>query len=135
MEPVKVEILFKNGNVRKGHTLDFNPTSPTFHLSENINISSHNQSILLEMKDIKAVLFVKTFEGNKEYIERKEFIESDRVQGRRVEVTFADGEVVRGSTVGYDPKRLGFFLIPVDPGSNNIRIFVISDALMTFRFL
>ena len=87
------------------------------------------------MKDIKAVLFVKTFESNKEYIERKEFIESDRIQGRRVEVTFADGEVARGSTVGYDPQRLGFFLIPVDSDSNNIRIFVISDALMTFRFL
>ncbi len=87
------------------------------------------------MKEIKAVFFVKTFEGNKEYNERKEFITGDRVQGRRVEVIFADGEVLRGTTVGYDPQRLGFFLIPVDPDSNNIRIFVISNAVKTFRFL
>jgi len=134
MEPVKVQILFKDGNIKKGYTLDFNPNNPAFHLNENINESSHNQAISLNMKEIKAVLFVKTFEGKK-YTERKEFNKSDHVQGRRVVVTFVNGEVVQGSTMSYDPNRLGFFLIPVDPASNNIRIFVISDALKSFHFL
>ena len=135
MEPVKVVIHLKNGKIEKGYTHDFNPTTLNFHLYENVNGPSHNQSILLEMKEIKAVFFVKTFEGNEEYNERKDFIPGDRVQGRRIEVIFTDGEVLRGSTVGYDPQRLGFFLIPVDQDSNNIRIFVISNAVKNFRFL
>lgn len=79
--------------------------------------------------------FVKSFDGNKEYRERKEFIEGDRVLGRKVELTFIDGEVIQGSTLDYDSKRRGFFLIPVDPDSNNIQIFVVSNAFMNIRFL
>ena len=87
------------------------------------------------MKEIKALFFVKSFEGKREYDERKDFIEGDRIQGRKVEVAFIDNEIIRGTTVGYDPQRLGFFLIPIDPDSNNIRIFVVSTAVKSFRFL
>lgn len=135
MESVKVVVHCKDSRVVKGFAHDFNPTRPSFHLTVGTAGSSHDQSILLEIKEIKAVFFVKTFEGNKHYHERNKFIEGDRVQGRKVEVTFIDGEVIRGSTVGYDPQRLGFFLIPIDPKSNNIRIFVVSKAVKNFRFL
>jgi hypothetical protein len=43
--------------------------------------------------------------------------------------------VLVGSTVGYAPQRLGFFLFPVDPKSNNLRVFVISAAVRKVRFL
>jgi hypothetical protein len=76
-----------------------------------------------------------TFQGNKGYLERKEFIEDDRVLGRRIEVTFIDGEVIRSSTVDYDPLLLGFFLKPVDPDSNNIQIVVVSNAVMKICFI
>jgi hypothetical protein len=132
---VKVVVHFIDDIVAKGYVNDFNTNRSSFHLYEGITGSSLNQQTQLEMKEIKAVFFVKTFEGNKGYLERKEFIENDRILGRRVEVTFIDGEVIQGSTVDYDPLLPGFFLIPVDPNSNNIQIFVVSNAVMKICFI
>ncbi len=134
-EHVKVVVHFIDGFLAKGYVNNFNTNRPSFNLYEGIDRSSLNSPILLEMKEIKAVFFVKTFEGNKGYLERKEFIDSDRVLGHRVEVTFIDGEVIRGSTVDYNPRLPGFFLIPVDPNSNNIQIFVVSNAVMKICFI
>jgi hypothetical protein len=134
-EHVKVVVHFIDGILVKGYVNDFNVNHPSFHLYDDITDFSLNQPILLEMKEIKAVFFVKTFEGNQGYRERKEFIDDDRVLGRRVEVDLIDGEVIRGSTIDYDPLLLGFFLIPVDPNSNNIQIFVVSNAVMKICFL
>jgi len=78
---------------------------------------------------------VKTFEGNEDYKKRKEFIQSDRPQGRKVQVTFTDSETIQGSTVGYDKQRIGFFLFPADNLSNNIRIFVVTSSIKDFHFL
>ena len=68
-------------------------------------------------------------------LKEKNSYEDDRILGRRVEVTFIDGEVIQGSTVDYDPLLTGFFLIPVDPNSNNIQIFVVSNAVMKISFI
>ena len=136
-EHVKVVVHFIDDIIVKGFVNNFNANKPSFHLYKDKDISgpSPNHPSLLKMKEIKAIFFVKTFEGNKGYFERKEFIEGDRVLGRRVEVTFIDGEVIRGHTVDYDPLHIGFFLIPVDPDSNNIQIFVVSNAVMKISFI
>jgi hypothetical protein len=134
-EPVKVVVHFIDDIVAKGYVNDFYTNRPSFHLYEGITGSSLNQPTQLEMKEIKAVFFVKTFEGNKGYLERKKFIENDRILGRRVEVTFIDGEVIQGSTVDYDPLLSGFFLIPADSNSNNIQIYVVSNAVMKICFI
>jgi len=52
-----------------------------------------------------------------------------------MEVTFQDGEVLVGSTLGYDPKRQGFFILPADPKSNNTRVYVVSIAVEKARYL
>ncbi len=41
-------------------------------------------------------------------------MEGHNITGRKVKVLFKDGEVLVGSTMGYDIKRLGFFLFPAD---------------------
>jgi hypothetical protein len=46
---------------------------------------------------------------------KKSFPDGQRINGRKVKVSFKDGEVLIGSTMGYDPKREGFFLFPPDP--------------------
>ena len=135
MEQIKVVLGFLDGRVVKGYTQDFNQTRPFFHFHINTSENSSNEPMLIETKDLKALFFVKTFEGDKEYDERKEFITGDLAQGRKVEVTFVDGEIIQGSTVGYDPQRPGFFLLPVDQGSNNIRIFVVTSAVTNFQLL
>jgi hypothetical protein len=52
-----------------------------------------------------------------------------------MEVTFKDGEVLVGTTLGYDPSRPGFFIFPADPKSNNIRVFAVATAVKKVRFL
>ena len=41
---------------------------------------------------------------------------------------FVDGELVCGYTMAYSPGREGFFVVPADSASNNIRIYVVSAA-------
>ena len=52
-----------------------------------------------------------------------------------MEVTCKDGEVIVGSTTGYDPKRPGFFLFPIDPSANNVRVYVVASSVRTARFV
>jgi hypothetical protein len=135
MDPIRVVVHFRDNRLIKGYTKNFNPMTPSFHLTPEGSQGQDTQAAKIEVSDLKAVFFVKTFTGNRDYEERKVFTPQDRAQGRKVEVTFADGEVLQGSTVGYDPQRIGFFIIPADPLSNNVRIFVVSAAVKNFRFL
>ena len=132
MEPIKVVAHFIDGSLLKGYVQDFNPYSPYFNLLD--DITPGTIPTLINTAEIKALFFVKTFEGNMEYSERKSFNEGDQ-QGSRVEVTFKDGEVLQGSALGHAPHCPGFFLIPVDPYSNNIRIYVAISNVGNLRFL
>ena len=133
MEPIKVVIRYLNGKVLKGFTQDFLPNKDRFHLHPADKASG--ESLEVFTKDLKAIFFVQDFAGNPQYDERKKYMESEKPQGRKVEVTFVDGEILVGSTLGYDPKRPGFFLFPVDPKSNNIRVFAISPSVKNVRYL
>jgi hypothetical protein len=134
MEPVKVVMRYANGKLIKGYTNDFFPNKTLFHV-RSIESQPTDKDEEVYVKELKAVFFVKDFVGNAAYNEIKHFTEGQQYSGRKVEVTFTDGEVLVGSTIGYDPSRLGFFVTPVDPQSNNLRVFVISAAVTNFRFL
>jgi hypothetical protein len=54
---------------------------------------------------------------------------SGPVGSTKVKITFYDGEVMIGVTQGYTPNREGFFIVPLEQGTNNLRIFVISKAM------
>jgi hypothetical protein len=133
MEPVKVVVRYLNGKVLKGFTQDFLPNKDRFHLHPPDKTSREAVEVLT--KDLKAIFFVQDFAGNPQYDERKKYLEAEKPQGKKVEVTFVDGETLVGSTLGYDPKRPGFFLFPVDPKSNNIRVFAISPSVKNVRYL
>ncbi len=90
------------------------------------------------VNELKAIFFVRTFEGKPEYSERKSF--RDPVSpGKRVFVKFKDGESMTGYIEGGVPwekgfflepsKGPGFFLIPVDHDSNNIKVFVVASSV------
>jgi hypothetical protein len=133
MELLKVVVRYTNGRVLKGFSQDFFPNKDRFHLFPADKPSGEAIEVLL--KEVKAVFMVRDFIGNSNYNERKKYMEGEKPSGRKVEVTFMDGEVMVGSTLGYDPKRLGFFLFPADPKSNNIRVFSVSSAVKNVRYL
>lgn len=130
----KIVARFADGRIKKGHTWDFTPDKRLFHMA----IDHDGQATELEqvdLADLKAVYFVKTFAGAPDYAERKEFADGDSPRGPKVEVTFADGEVLQGSVLRYKTQEIGFFLFPVDPKSNNLAIFAVSGAVEKFRYL
>jgi len=133
MEKVKVVVRYSDGKLLKGFTQDFFPNKEHFHLipADNPSIGA----IDVSMNDLKAIFIVRDFIGDPLYKERKKYIEEEKPSGRKVEVTFVDGEVLVGSTLGYDPKRQGFFMFPADPQSNSIRVYVISAAVEKVRYL
>jgi hypothetical protein len=75
------------------------------------------------------------FLGSPSYNERKAFAEGERVPGRKIEVAFKDGEVLVGSTVGYDPRRPGLFFVPADPKSNNLKVYAVRYAVRRVQVL
>ncbi len=133
MEPVKVVARYVNGKRVKGFSQDFFPNKDRFHIYAAAKPASEAIEVLV--KELKAIFFVQDFAGNSLYNERKKYTEGERPSGRKVEVTFADGEVLVGSTLGYDPSRPGFFLFPAVPRSNNIRVFAVTSAVKKVRFL
>lgn len=125
-EQIRVVAHFTDGKVVKGTTDDFLPSRPTFHLHPvGSNAVQEVQSRLL-----KAVFFVKDFAGNPARNEARGFGTSptETNQGKKIAVRFKDAEVLCGYTLAFTPERTGFFMLPADSGSNNIRIFVLKHA-------
>ncbi len=83
---------------------------------------------MIGLAELKALFFVKDFAGNPAYNDRKEFEARKPVAGRKIRVLFSDGELLIGTTQGYQQGRAAFFVTPADPKSNIDRCFVITAA-------
>jgi hypothetical protein len=112
---------FVDGSVQKGLSLDVDPKKPLCHLK-----TETGGMVEIALKDVKALFFVKSATGRATYQESKEIVPGDsRLLGaRRVRVVFADREEIVGHMNRFPPITPSFFMLPVDPESNNIRILV-----------
>jgi hypothetical protein len=124
----RIVIRYANGKIWKGTTANFSPNKDIFHMTEMDNGEYHE----IDINDLKAVFFVKTFDGDSNYHER---IDIERVGlGKKIMVHFNDNEIMVGYTQGYSPNRAGFILFPADPDCNNEKVFVIVAATKTIKF-
>ena len=114
---------FLDGSLARGWSSDLLPNKPTFHLVD----WQTEESREVRLVDLKGVFFVKDFVGHTEPYRRRYDVERTGL-GRRVRVTFRDGEVVEGYTNGYSRDRLAFFVFPPDPEDNSERILVMTQA-------
>ena len=126
----KVIARFRDGHLVRGYTADFHPSKPQLHLSAEPHSSD---TLFLQLSQLKALFFVRDFKGDEMRVDRQEF--GTAPQGRKVAVTFNDGETLLGSTLGYRGDGNGFFVHPADPRSNNLRVFVAPGATQQVRFL
>jgi len=117
---------FADGRVIKGTTQDFAPQKPMFHLY--VREDAGARGIAVKITALKALFFVKTYDGDSKHVEDLD-VASAKGPGRKIVVTFADGEVIAGFTTGYSRDKQGFFVIPADPGSNNARVYVVTAAV------
>jgi hypothetical protein len=132
MKESKLVVRYLDGRVIKGHTLDFSSTKDSFHL---LPVDNPSNSVEVRLAQIKAVFFVKDFMGQREYDERLEFDGSHPVMGRKIQVTFNDGEVLVGTSEVYMPNRKGFILFPADRRSNSEKVFVVNAAVREVKFM
>jgi hypothetical protein len=88
-------------------------------------------------KDIKAVFYVNTFEGDSDHKQLNFHSRAPVAQGIWMRLKFRDGEVMEG--IVYNSLRYlidpGFFLLPTDPDSNNRLVYVMKSWLVDHRVL
>jgi hypothetical protein len=117
---------YRTGQVIKGYTRDFFPDRPLFHVLP----KGGAQSVPIKSAELKAVFFVKDLMGNRLRHKNRRFPAADQgpQSGRRIAVLFEDGELLVGHSQTYSPERPGFFVFPLDPQGNNIRVYVMRAA-------
>ena len=121
---------YRDGRVIKGTTYDFGPQKKGFHV---VPLGEEGRKVSeVLFSDLKAVFFVKSLEGKQDHpLITKDVSEEKAEPGSqmKVKITFPDGETLAGTTQGYTLEREGFFIVPLEEDSNNLRIFVISKAV------
>jgi hypothetical protein len=120
-----------DGRLFKGTTSDFHPSRESFNLAV-IEGAYHGETITLKLINLKALFFVRTLKGNKQYQEKKLLAPTD-LPGQKVTVTFKDNETIRGTATGLSLGLQGFYLFPADPHSNNKRIFIVRSSIRSIR--
>jgi hypothetical protein len=130
----KVVAHFIDGHIAKGFTNDFLPAKDHFHVTT-VESPEGTKSLNITRADLKALFFVKDFKGDPTHTDTNEFDSSRPSAGRRIRVHFRDGEVLVGTTQGYQPGRPGLFVEPADHGSNVMRCYVVSAATQEITFI
>ncbi len=129
-----VVIALVDGTRLRGYVYDVSMERGDFHLYSS-DAPDETEAALVKIALCKAVYFVKSLTGNPNFKENKTEFTEKRRWGRPYEVVFGDGERMVGTVETYYPEKLGFYLIPPDPGSNNLRIYVVMANAKTVRLL
>jgi uncharacterized protein DUF6982 len=130
--PGRVVVRYADGRVLKGYA-DFDPEQPCLLL---VPLGEPEAAgVAVAVKDLKAVFFVRSFDGDPGHDESKDLYQSRPPDTRKVSVRFQDGEELVGHTRQLDRHRSGLFFTPLDPQSNNLRVFAVFGALSGVRRL
>jgi len=122
----RVVAHFLDGLTLRGTTIDFSPARRIFRISDN------GASYEVDLTQLKALFFVRDFDGNAAYNERKGFFARQN-HGKKCMVEFKDGETMFGYTLSYTSQGLGFFLFPGDPECNNEKVFVVHASTASVK--
>ncbi len=143
---MKVVAHLRDGTLLKGYT-DAIPETEIgqllregpFPLPKQIAIKTTNarKTVNVALDSLKALFFVKSFDGRTEYQEIKFFDSHPPVEGLWVRLRYYDGEASEGVVHNslHFLNSSGFFLKPPDPHSNNEYIYVLKSSLTDFRVL
>ncbi len=130
-----IEVHYRDGRILRGFTLDLFPTKPTFHLTL-AEASPGAKSVDVEIAQLKAIRFLKAAAGEAAPAAPGPAGEpKPAAVGRKIRVLFQDGELLLGTTQGYDASRPGFFVVPTAREPTIDRIFVVKGATQHVSFL
>ncbi len=121
-----VVVRMADGRVLKGTTHDFAPEKSRLHLIPDGDMRA--ETVAIPIGAVKAIFFVKSWAGDSSHDAAYTWAEAPGT-GRRVRVTFKDGETICGYTTAFAPDKPGFFFTPADPTGNNLRVFAVREAV------
>lgn len=127
LEGNRIVAHYLGGKLAKGYITDFNHNREAFHVYPSPDMTEGGD--LVHQDELKALFFVKTFEGSPGY-EDPIFSEEQikKLVGMKLKVQFKDGETLYATTYGYSPARKGFFIYPIDKKCNNNKVYVITAS-------
>ncbi len=100
-------------------------------------LDREGRGLTIPLEELKAICFVRDFDGNPNRPERKTFMSRPKQRGLWLRMTFRDNEVLEGlsstNLLEWDPR--GFTVTPPDTYSNNLKLFIPRPALATVEVL
>lgn len=118
-----ITIQDADGRFFEGYTDDFSPTIPFFHLFQTAE-KTNNESQKIYFDNIKLIYFIRSIVNNS-------FNNSDTcipTSGPTTEVTFKDGEVLKGIMIDSRPNGFGFFL-STEQNNIPVKVFAVDTAI------
>ena len=143
---LKVVAHLSDGSLIKGHTGGLPTTDLEALLNRDailmpaemtLRTAGSREKVTIPLQSLKALFFVKSFEGHVDYKETKFFEGHPSIGGLWVRVRFHDGEIIEGvarNSLHYILDS-GFLLKPPDPHSNNQMVYVVKKSLQEFQVL
>lgn len=121
-------VHYLDGGTAQGTCRSMNIKDSGFYLEcEDDSGISTNESIRIQFVDVKYVANVKSFTGKFDHHQK---FQQYTPGGSHVVVRLRDGEIVEGVTMHtYVPDQPRFYVIPIDPQSNNINVLVEKSAI------
>jgi len=142
----KVIARLRDGTLVRGY-IDMSPAEdPTSFLERiagahppviTLRPAESDEAHSIPLDSLKALFFVKSFEGRKEHREVKFFDKNPPIKGLWVRVQFFDKESLEGiihNGIEFIVNP-GFLLKPPDPAGNNTVLYVVKSSLADFRIL
>jgi len=132
----KAVVKYKDGNIIKGWIEEFKPQRESFILYPLVEYSSEDR-LVIDFGLLKAVFFVKSFAGDKDYKKVRNFNVDVSITPtqRKLIVNFKDEENLYGTCLAYGRFKKGFFVFPIDPKDNSERIFVVHSSIKKVRLM
>ena len=127
-QPYKqVVVRYLDGRIEKGTPATWDIESEGFGLLPRDALPGSTEEIFVSFCDLKAVYFVRDFDGQ---IGKKLVSPETQMHGVRMRLTFHDYEVIVGSTAqNYNPNSARFYFFPTDQSGNTISMVVEREHL------
>lgn len=127
-EGQKLVVRTKKGEVYCGMSFDMNRKVPEFHLDlQNVKGESQNRTIHICFKDVKAVFYVKSFDG---HFILEDFEAWPLPDVNPIAIQFEDGEVLIGRPAHATwNEESRFYILPERQDGNNLMVLIERSAV------
>jgi hypothetical protein len=129
--PSRVVVRYLDGRLLKGYAPHFVPDRGAVEVWPSRDAPPGSR-VTVPFAQLKAIFFVRDFDGGVFYVSANP--SKAKVCGRKVAVTFLDGEELSGATLNYQTTGPGFFVHPLDEQTNNTRVYVLMQSIRHVKF-